>query len=203
MFYLVFCYFSLPCALFYCDKFLSIRCNIVVEYHIGAQLLLTLVSVSSKRLIKVVLVHFSIVIVVCLFDVTLLSNITLAHSWYRHWYRCLQHQPVALEVRNRGEKCDSMNHICLPRTRSRFNTVTKELRVGRYDGTTIGRLHGKLGFQVYSKLGPVLFTMYASSFCSNFFFLGYGLMPPHLNNINKVHVYGFTKLCTAYCVTVL
>ena len=40
---------------------------------------------------------------ICLFDSTLLSNITMAHSWCCHWYRCLQHQPVALEMRRRGE----------------------------------------------------------------------------------------------------
>ena len=47
--------------------------------------------------------HFSIAIDLCLFDVTLLSSITLAHGWYCHWYRCLQQQPVALEVRYKGE----------------------------------------------------------------------------------------------------
>ena len=47
--------------------------------------------------------HFSIVMDVCLFDVTLLSNIILSHGWYCHWYRCLEHQPVALEVRHWGE----------------------------------------------------------------------------------------------------
>ena len=47
--------------------------------------------------------HFSIVIDVCLFDVTLLLNITLAHGLYCHWYLCLEGQPVALEVRQRWE----------------------------------------------------------------------------------------------------
>ena len=58
MFYHVFCYFSLACALFLCDR--------------------------------------------CLSDVAL-SNITMAHRWFCRCYRCLQHLPVALEVRHRGE----------------------------------------------------------------------------------------------------
>ena len=41
----------------------------------------------------------------CLLDVALLSNITMAHSWYCRWYRCLQHLPKALEVRLKGETC--------------------------------------------------------------------------------------------------
>ena len=57
---------------------------------------------------------------VCLFYVTLLSNITLAHGWYCHWYRCLEHQPVAFEVRHRGEtyrtRCNNGKQVNLTGT---------------------------------------------------------------------------------------
>ena len=55
--------------------------------------------------------HFFFVIDVCLFDVTRLSNMTMAHSWYCHRYLCLLHQPVALEVRHRGETYEVRHKI--------------------------------------------------------------------------------------------
>ena len=48
----------------------------------------------------------------CLWDVALLSIFTMVHSWYCRWYRCLQHQPVALEVRHRGETVEAISIKC-------------------------------------------------------------------------------------------
>jgi len=98
------------------------------------------------------LVHFFFVIDVCLFDFTLLSNITMALSWYCHWCRCLQHQPVALEVRHKlGSSVITMSNC--------FDTMTSDVNFAlqwhhRYClGGPIDRIC------LFSTLIPILFII--------------------------------------------
>ena len=82
--------------------------------------------------------HFYFVIDVCLFHVTLFSNITLAHSWYCRWYWCLKHQPVALEVRHRGEialVCTAINIYSTVRYRTSCFCLLERPPFDDKDGT--------------------------------------------------------------------